>query len=316
MTKTDLARFAADADSREIASALVQDGGVLIERLATADTMHAILAEVDTNVPRSAQSGSSDLWPEGTRTVGAMAAVSPTYVEHLLVNQKILEIVDAVLKPIKPYTGSLRTDDPSPVTYTDLEDGGQQLVWQTTDAEDSPLCHHYTLGAGVLLEMNGGRETHQFLHRENAIYQPYVEYLGMREFIVSTMWAATDFTVANGATRLVPGSHRWPEARLAQADEIVQAEMPQGSVVLWLSRTLHGAAKTTVDTQRTGLFASYIADWVRQEENQYISVPPEVAEQYSERARQLIGYQCSDIVGWVKGRDKENLLLPGHSGQA
>ena len=91
--------------------------------------------------------------------------------------------------------------------------------------------------------------------------------------------------------------------------------MTKGSVVLWLSRTLHGTARSINGKRRTGYFASYIADWFRQEENQYISVPPEVAETYSERARQIIGYCCSDSLGWVKGRDRDNLLRAGRSGQ-
>lgn len=166
-----------------------------------------------------------------------------------------------------------------------------------------------------MLEIGAGREEHQFLHRENAIYQPFIEPLDMREFIVSTMWAGTDFTVENGATRLVPGSQQWPEDRLAEPAEIAQAVMKKGSVVLWLSRTLHGAAKSTADENRTGYFASYIADWFRQEENQYIVVPPEVARTYSTPARQIIGYRSSPSVGWAKGRDGDNLLEPGHSGQ-
>lgn len=310
-----IASFSAGDSSAEIADALIRDGGAIIERLESAETMNAIHAEVAANVPAEAQEGSSDLWPAGTRTVGGMAAVSPTYVEALLVNQKILEIVDAVLRPIVPFTTPAAEKETPPMSLSDLEGGGTQLVWGAADPDTSPLCHHYTLGAAVMLEVRGGRDEPQPLHRENAIYQPFVEHLGMREFIVSTMWAGTDFTAENGATRVVPGSHRWPESRIATPAEIVQAQMPQGSVVLWLSRTLHGAASTQVEVQRTGFFASYIADWVRQEENQYITVAPEVAETYSGRARQLIGYRCSDVVGWVKGRDKNNLLVAGHSGQ-
>ena len=62
-----------------------------------------------------------------------------------------------------------------------------------------------------MLETDAGRDNHQVLHRENAIYQPYVEHLEMPEYIVSAMWVGTDFTEENGATRVVPGSHQWPE---------------------------------------------------------------------------------------------------------
>ena len=247
--------------------------------------------------------------------MGGLAGVSRTFVESLLVHRKILEIVDLVLQPRQPMAPEeIAENGKLPVTFEPLEDGGTQLVWSQQDG-DATNCHHYTAGACLMLEVGGGRDKHQYLHRENAIYQPYVGSLVMREFIVSTMWAGTDFTTENGATRVVPGSHHWPEERLARPGEIVQAEMPKGSVVLWLSRTLHGAARSINGEARTGYFASYIADWFRQEENQYISVPPEIAETYSERARQIIGYCCSDSLGWVKGRDRDDLLRAGRSGQ-
>ena len=89
--------------------------------------------------------------------------------------------------------------------------------------------------------------------------------------------------------------------------------MPKGSVVVWLSRTLHGAAVSTTDAGRVGLFHSYIADWIRQEENQYLAVPSEIAQNLSLQARQLLGYQCSPTLGWVKGRDANDLLADGNS---
>jgi ectoine hydroxylase-related dioxygenase (phytanoyl-CoA dioxygenase family) len=165
-----------------------------------------------------------------------------------------------------------------------------------------------------MLEVHRGGQ-HQLLHRENAIYQPFIEQFSQtREFLASVNWAGTDFTLKNGATRLVPGSHEWPEDRIAKESEIAQAVMTKGSVVVWLSRTLHGAGASTSTEGRTAFFGSYVADWLQQEENQYLAVPPEAAERLSDRAQQLIGYQCSDALGWVKGRSRENLLRPGTSG--
>ncbi len=308
-----LSTFSPDTDAADIAEALIRDGGVIINQLVSAETRDTVHAEIDSAVSAEEQEGSSELWPEGNKTVGGLAAVSPTFVEKLLIEPKVLEVVDAVLKPTRPMSAQSAPETlPEAASFEELDDGGTQLVF-TTEAQTN--CHHYTLGACAMLEIGAGRAEHQFLHRENAIYQPFIERLDMREFIVSTMWAGTDFTEENGATRLVPGSQHWPEERLAKPEEIAQAVMKKGSVVLWLSRTLHGAAKSTADKNRTGYFASYIADWIRQEENQYIVVPPEVAQQYSTQARQIIGYRCSPTVGWAKGRDGDNLLEPGHSGQ-
>ena len=310
-----LASFEADATVSEVAQSLISEGAVAINALVPGATMDEIYEEIAAAVAPEDQQGTSHLWPAGNKTVGGLAAVSRTFVESLLVHPKILAIVDAALQPRQAMApDELIENGKLPVTLEPLEDGGTQLVWSREDV-DAPKCHHYTAGACVMLEVGAGRDEHQYLHRENAIYQPYVGALSMPEFIVSTMWAGTEYTAENGATRVVPGSHHWPEERLALPDEIIQAEMAKGSVVLWLSRTLHGAARSINGERRTGYFASYIADWFRQEENQYISVPPEVAETYSERARQIIGYCCSDSLGWVKGRDRADLLRAGHSGQ-
>ena len=310
-----LASFRADAGIDEIAQALIGEGAVAINCLVPGPMMDKIYEEITAAVAPENQQGTSKMWPAGNKTVGGLAAASRTFVESLLIHPTILAIIDSVLRPRQPMAlEELVENGELPVSIEPLEDGGTQLVWSGEDA-DAHNCHHYTAGACVMLEVGAGRDEHQYLHRENAIYQPYIGALPMREFIVSTMWAGTDYTAENGATRVVPGSHHWPEGRLARPNEIIQAEMTKGSVVLWLSRTLHGAARSINGQRRTGYFASYIADWFRQEENQYISVPPEVAETYSERARQIIGYCCSDSLGWVKGRDRHDLLRVGRSGQ-
>jgi hypothetical protein len=150
------------------------------------------------------------------------------------VHPKILKVADTVLRPQEPRAPDAAPKEITPpVALRPLEDGSSQLVWSSADDPTAPHCHHYTVGASVMLEIGGHREEHPYLHRENAIYQPYIDRLHMREYIMSTMWAGTEFTAENGGTRLVPGSHRWPEERLAKPDEIVQAVMPKGSVVLW-----------------------------------------------------------------------------------
>lgn len=315
-----ISTFESAADTAEIAAALVQHGGVIISELMSAGVMDTILEEIAHSVSDQDQQGTSALWPEGNKTVGGLAAASMSFTEKLLIQPKVLEVIDAVLRPESRQSGESRkspnvsaVDSDSPVEVLDLEDGGTQIVWKQGAKETH--CHHYTVGACVMLEIGAGRDDHQILHRENAIYQPYVGHLELPEYIVSTMWAGTDFTEENGATRVVPGSHHWPEERLAQSHEIAQAVMKKGSVVLWLSRTLHGAAKSTAAQNRTGLFASYIADWFRQEENQYIVVPEDIARRYSQQARQIIGYRSSPNLGWAKGRDADNLLEAGHSGQ-
>jgi ectoine hydroxylase-related dioxygenase (phytanoyl-CoA dioxygenase family) len=106
------------------------------------------------------------------------------------------------------------------------------------DAVLKPNCETYQLHVGSALVVGPGA-TMQILHREDDAC-PFFK-VTRPNLVLASMWAISDFTASNGATNLVPGSHRWQEGREARPDEIVAAEMPTGSVLLWMSGTLHGA---------------------------------------------------------------------------
>ena len=111
------------------------------------------------------------------------------------------------------------------------------------------------------------------------------------EPLMSTIWAVTDFTKENGATQIVPGSHLWEKDRMPKDDEIAYAEMKAGSVLLYTGTVLHGGGENISKKDiRTGVFLHYALNWLRQEENQYLSCPPEIAKDISPEIRSLIGY--------------------------
>jgi ectoine hydroxylase-related dioxygenase (phytanoyl-CoA dioxygenase family) len=128
---------------------------------------------------------------------------------------------------------------------------------------------------------------------------------------VSTIWALTDFTEATGATRVVPDSHRSAEVTATDADA-VPAEMPRGSVVVYTGSTVHGGGANRSDGTRVGLNVDYTLGWLRQEENQYLSVPVEVARSLPERVQRLMGYSMgSYALGYVDDlRDPISVLRP------
>jgi ectoine hydroxylase-related dioxygenase (phytanoyl-CoA dioxygenase family) len=128
---------------------------------------------------------------------------------------------------------------------------------------------------------------------------------------VSTIWALTDFTEATGATRVVPDSHRSAEVTATDADA-VPAEMPRGSVVVYTGSTVHGGGANRSDETRVGLNVDYTLGWLRQEENQYLSVPIEVARTLPERVQRLMGYSMgSYALGYVDDlRDPISVLRP------
>lgn len=106
---------------------------------------------------------------------------------------------------------------------------------------------------------------------------------------VSTMWALCDFTEENGATRVVPDSHRTTGMPYTDGD-VLRATMPRGSVLLYTGATVHGGGANTSDETRIGVNVDYTLGWLRQEENQYLSVPREVAAALPERVQRLMGY--------------------------
>ena len=132
-------------------------------------------------------------------------------------------------------------------------------------------------------------ESAQVLHRDRGIWGGYVPR--QIEPLFSTIWALTPFTRENGATQVVVGSHRWEKKRQPEPDEIAYAEMSAGSVLCYNGTVLHGGgANATEHETRVGVFLHYTLNWLRQEENQYLSCPPEHAQHLSQELRALIGY--------------------------
>lgn len=106
----------------------------------------------------------------------------------------------------------------------------------------------------------------------------------------NTIWAITDFTFENGATRVVPGSNQWDDDRRAASPEIGYAQMQAGSVLIYSGSVIHSGGRNQSSSERIGINITYTLGWLRQEENQYLSCPPHIAATLSPELRELIGY--------------------------
>ncbi len=125
-----------------------------------------------------------------------------------------------------------------------------------------------------------------------------------RPMMSTTIWALTDFTADNGATRIVPGSHRQPGHPDPDDESIaIAAEMPAGSVLVMDSQLWHcGGPNTTADDWRLGLNVQYVRGFFRTQQNQYLSIPREQVPSYSQRLRELLGFELyRGIMGHVDG---------------
>ena len=134
----------------------------------------------------------------------------------------------------------------------------------------------------------GPGQVAQVFHRDRLAWGKHIPREIEPQF--NTIYALTDFTTDNGATRVVPGSNHWDWERRAQEDEKCQAEMSQGSVLLYSGSVLHSGGENRTDTSRMGLNITYCLGWLRQEENQYLSCPPHVAKDLSLELQELLGY--------------------------
>ena len=154
-------------------------------------------------------------------------------------------------------------------------------------------------------------ETDQQLHRDQMAFDffPFPDDYHVQ---CNTMWALTDFTAANGATRIRPGTSTMSDDDAA-AVEIVQAEMPRGSVLFYDGKVLHAGGANRSDSTRQGVNITYAVGWVRQEENQFLACPPDVARTLDDDLLRLMGYQQGAFALGYVGDQQDPLAVLRHS---
>ena len=175
------------------------------------------------------------------------------------------------------------------------------------DVLDRTLGPSYQLSAPTGIHIGPGEKA-QVLHTDDGIYplpRPHPEV------VLNTMWALDEFTSDNGATRVVPGSHRWVDRHPVDPDETVTVTMPAGSVLFILGSLWHGGGANGTDRPRLGVLLEYAAGWLRPQENHVLAVPQDVVRHLPPRLQELLGYNIHPpFVGYVDGRHPRRLLDP------
>ncbi len=168
------------------------------------------------------------------------------------------------------------------------------ILRQAADREIGPHCAAYWMNTGQMMIIGPGQSA-QWLHRD-ADNWPLVLGPNERPVTISCMFALTEFTAETGATRVVPGSHRWSDfERTATDDEVIQAVMPAGSGLIYSGAVLHGGGKnSTTDVWREGMHLSYLVGWLTPEEAGCIGISDEVARTLTPLQQQLLGWRCYD----------------------
>ncbi|HEU4428322.1 MAG TPA: phytanoyl-CoA dioxygenase family protein [Myxococcota bacterium] len=278
-----LQRLSARAPRESIGDALLRDGGVIVEEFLASAVVARIRSEVEA-VRRAADPGMKHLNP----AIQYFFGDKTRHVNGMAAQSRTFA-TEVLIHPI---------------------------FLALCDRVLLPSCARYQLNLGHLIDRGPGSQA-QMLHRDEDVWvhvpRPHAELQ------LASMIALEDFRAENGATRIVPGSHRWPRGRKPEPDEIADAEMPAGSAAIYLGSTIHGAgANSTANEWRPGLHISYTLGWLRTEENNYLAVPPEVARDLPRSAQEVLGYAVHDAIASAGGylgmlglRDPVDLMSEG-----
>ena len=134
--------------------------------------------------------------------------------------------------------------------------------------------------------------------------------------ICNTMWAITDFTEDNGATRLIVGSHLRDDApNPLEPYETIAAEMSAGSVLVWVGSLWHGGGANHTNERRVGIAMNYCAGYIRQQENQQLGLPSELVATFGRRLQELIGYSVyNGLIGHIDKQHPAKYVLAQDEG--
>ncbi len=281
----DLQRLPADAPTQVLVDALERDGAVIVEDFLDADLLARFNAELDPFIETAIPAK-----------------------DRAFLNDVIQWFFGAETRDVTGVAGRSRVFATEILTHP--------VYRAICDAILLPSCASYQLNIAHVLDRGPG-STQQLIHRDEVVWvhlpSPHPEIQ------VASVIALVDFTADNGATRVVPGSHRWPRDRVATADELVPAEMAAGSAIVYLGSTLHGGgANVTPDVRRRGMHVSYCVGWLRTEENQYLSTPIDVVRTLPRESQALLGYAAHDALaagggylGTVRVQDPVELIAAG-----
>ena len=172
----------------------------------------------------------------------------------------------------------------------------------------------YWLSAATTLNA-GGPQDAQMLHRDLSSYPPYAQ-LGPdgTESQINFLIATTDFTEANGATRVIPGSHKWPFDQRGKPEQTIPAEMKAGDGLLLSGKVIHGMGGNRTDSERGCVQLSVCASFLTPAEAHPFIVKPETAKKLSRRAQRFLGFRSQYPRGSPELWTKDYLELAVHLG--
>lgn len=278
----EIASLKNNAPVEQVIDVIDRDGGVIIEDFLPPETLAGLKKDLLPLLEQQA-TGKDAFFGTRTRRLSGLFGRTRHCAEialHPLYNPVARHFI---CKPIKVWSGTVQRE-----IECDLQ-----------------------IGVGQVIQIGPG-EGAQEIHRDDSAFM-WSRSMG-REARLQIMVAISDFTTENGGTRVIPGSHRWDDTRKPDPASAVSTEMRAGSVLMWLGGVFHGGGQNiTQDEFRTGLTLALDASNIRQEENHYLSLSPDVVASYPKEVQRLLGWSVSGrSLGWVEvgGEQRDpNFLL-------
>lgn len=272
----------------EIIEIMMRDGGVIIENFVSDEVLSILRSDLSPVLDQTPPAADDSFLGKRTRRLSRLFARSRAMAD-VATNPLYYDVARAILcAPVHVWLGADRTE----------------------------MIPELRIGMAQAIQIWPG-ETAQPLHRDDNVFLWRHPTHG-REARVQIMIAITDFTPANGGTLVVPGSHLWDDERMPEIHEAVPAEMKAGSALIFLGSTYHAGGANQSDAPRTGLTMALDAAHLRQEENMYLTLSPEVVASYPEPMQRLLGWSAGpNFMGWIEAdgqlRDPIELVSNGNA---
>jgi len=213
-------------------------------------------------------------------------ALTPAQLEQ--VRAETMPYIEATDFGRDDFTGNLTTRTGALVARSPAcrDMVADKTIVEAANAFLKPFCERIQLHLTQVIRITPGQKKQQ-IHRDRWAWGTWLKGI---EPQFNTIWAMTDFTKENGATQVCPGSLDWADDYQPKDEEIGYAEMSAGSVLIYSGGVFHGGGANVSNGDRIGINITYTLGWLRQEENQYLSCPPEIARDLSPELQALIGY--------------------------
>lgn len=267
----EIRKLSATASIEEVCKVIEEDGGVIIQQFASPELLSALRDELYPLLEQTPKG--TDEYFAGTQTRRVSRLIARTkHAADVALSPLFLETSRAIIgKPVQIWSGEHRHE----------------------------IVPDVQLGVTQAIQIHPG-QGQQPLHRDDSVWLWRHPGYG-REARLQIMVAVSEFTRQNGATMVIPGSHKWDDDRMPRQEEAVPAEMDAGDALMFIGSTYHGGGKNQSVAPRTGLTMSYDLSVLRQEENHFLTIPIEKVKTFPVELQRLLGWSVSTtFLGFVE----------------